>query len=608
MTIDDLLTGSAAYFFQRGARITKIAIRDLFSQVRDSVVQPGNILFRHERVAHAGATYSAICFSYKRTPAFVRSNTGVFDTVHGFLMIVEKDGFVAVIKAGLDLSNAFKGRYLKPVGRVRVERAVATAEAKFEQIALRNMSASKQSLRAKVLEAADLENAMPLASASRFVTKRFRVRRDDGHFAATPSTGRIAKRSDRSGYEVLIEWASDVIDQLGQDAGEVATFIRSFARSVELEHLAADIGPTHLAIDVPELIDRLLGDEPTIRLVVAADEGDIAVLDKTACEEVLRQIEESYPLRSDGAKVHVRDPGDQDDIGLLKVGKHRIALSKFAYANIGSIVVERLDVELGADAEAMSLRRYIDKQDLFLVLFSDPSLAYVNGELFRDEAILGGGDEFLRHIIGDAALIPADSEKGTPKAVDTQFTPNSVFRILVDSLTPDDNILVCDDLGDEWADFIGLCTDPRRPSISFYHAKHGALSLGASPFHVSVSQAEKNLGRLSLPSAAMAQKYAAWNTTYNGPNVATAIPRIARGGAIAAVEADVDTVRVAPELRKRMIIVTSSLSREAVAQTFAEIAAGDSPTAHFVQLYWLLTSYFSACAEVGAVGYVICKP
>jgi hypothetical protein len=149
---------------------------------------------------------------------------------------------------------------------------------------------------------------------------------------------------------------------------------------------------------------------------------------------------------------------------------------------------------------------------------------------------------------------------------------------------------------------------PRTPSISFYHAKHGPLSLGASPFHVSVSQAEKNLGRLPLPPAAMEQKYLAWDQTYNGPNVATAIPRIVRGGEIAAVAAHVDAVRTSPEVRKRMVIVTSSLSRGAVEAAFAQIAAGNAPSAHFVQLYWLLTSYFSACAEVGAVGYVICQP
>jgi hypothetical protein len=608
MRINDLLTGSSAYFFQRGKRITKEAVRDLFRQLRDGVAQAGPNLFRHERVALGGAFYSAICFSYKRIPSFVRPEAGVFDIVHGFLMLVEKDGFVAVIKAGLELPSGFKTRYLRGVGRGRVERAVATAEAKFEQLALRSMSASKLSLRAKVLEANDLENSMPVASASRFVTKRFRVRRDDGHFAATPSTGRITKRADRAGYEMLIEWAGEVIDQLGDDGGEVAPFIRNFARSVELDQIAQGVVPRFLAIDVPELTDRLFGDPPTIRFVSAAGGGEAVALDKAASETVLSVLDESFPLRAAGGKVHIRDAADSEGVGALRIGKSRVALAKLALAGADDILVERLDLEAGEDAEAKPLRRYIDNEDLFLILFSDPSLAYVNGELFRDEAMLEGGAEFLRHVIGHAALAQATSEKGQSQPADIQFRPNSVFRILVDNLAPDDDVLVCDDLGDEWADFVGLDTNPRTPSISFYHAKHGPLSLGASPFHVSVSQAEKNLGRLPLPPAAMEQKYLTWDQTYNGPNVATAIPRIVRGGDIAAVAAHVDAVRTSPEVRKRMVIVTSSLSRGAVEAAFAQIAAGNAPSAHFVQLYWLLTSYFSACAEVGAVGYVICQP
>ena len=29
---------------------------------------------------------------------------------------------------------------------------------------------------------------------------------------------------------------------------------------------------------------------------------------------------------------------------------------------------------------------------------------------------------------------------------------------------------------------------------------------------------------------------------------------------------------------------------------------------HFVQLYWILMGFFSACAEIGAIGYVVCQP
>jgi hypothetical protein len=606
MTIDDLLSGSTAYFYQRDRRITKLAIRELFWDLRESVTQPARDLFRHERVELGDAFFSAVCFSYKRAPAFIRPTAGIFDTVHGFLMIVEKANFIAVIKAGLELPSGFKTRFLKPAGRGRVESAVATVDAKFEQVALRGMSASKQALRAKTLEASDLENSMPMASASRFITKRFRVRRDDGHFAATPSTGRIAMRSDRAGYETLVQWAGDVIDQLGLEGTEVAPFIRNFARSVDLESLPVDTVPTYVAIDVPDLTDRLFGDMPSIRFVTIAGENVAVPLDKAETEAILSDLDNSFPLRMDTHGLHVRSANDLADVGALKLGKTRIALSALRLASMEGVLVESVDAN-GQDTREL-LRRYLDNEDLFLVLFSDPSLAYLNGEAFRDQAMLDGGAEFMRHILANPALASASSEKGTFDPAATQFSANSVFRILADHLAPEDDVLVCDDLGDEWADFIGLNTDQRRPSISFYHAKHGALSLGASPFHISVSQAEKNLGRLPLSPTAMAQKYEAWNATYNGPNVATSIQRIIRGGDIAAIAAHAEAVRTSPEVSKRMVIVTSSLSRAAVAAEFAAVAAGKSPSAHFVQLYWLLTSYFSACAEVGAVGYILCQP
>jgi len=81
-----------------------------------------------------------------------------------------------------------------------------------------------------------------------------------------------------------------------------------------------------------------------------------------------------------------------------------------------------------------------------------------------------------------------------------------------------------------------------------------------------------------------------------------------RGGPKADIEKRVARLRYSPEVVKRVSIVTSSLSKKAVENAFADIKNGKRPTAHFVQLYWLLTSFFSACPEVGAAGYVICQP
>src|SRR3546814_16589521 len=64
------------------------------------------------------------------------------------------------------------------------------------------------------------------------------------------------------------------------------------------------------------------------------------------------------------------------------------------------------------------------------------------------------------------------------------------------------------------SDFIGLSTDGSPNMVSFYHAKHGIRSLGASPFHEAVGQALKNLGRMTLAAEAMPAKYASWAGAY----------------------------------------------------------------------------------------------
>ena len=57
-----------------------------------------------------------------------------------------------------------------------------------------------------------------------------------------------------------------------------------------------------------------------------------------------------------------------------------------------------------------------------------------------------------------------------------------------------------------------------------------------------------------------------------------------------------------PNSRPKLAAVAETPAVSGIADIIADIKNGKRPTAHFVQLYWLLTSFFSACAEVGAAG------
>jgi hypothetical protein len=93
---------------------------------------------------------------------------------------------------------------------------------------------------------------------------------------------------------------------------------------------------------------------------------------------------------------------------------------------------------------------------------------------------------------------------------------------------------------------------------------------------------------------------------YTNHRVRTNISRTCRGTP-ADTQTAVEFCRNAPHTTKRVAIVTSSLSKAAVRQAFLDIAAGAPVDPYFVQLYWLLSSFFAACTEVGAFGCVICQ-
>jgi len=132
--------------------------------------------------------------------------------------------------------------------------------------------------------------------------------------------------------------------------------------------------------------------------------------------------------------------------------------------------------------------------------------------------------------------------------------------------------------------------------------------LSASAFHDAVGQGIKNLGRLNLAGDVMAVKYEGWDTIYRNDGAMTAIARYIRGGARDEVEVNIGQVVGAPDVVRRVFIVTSSLSRTDVANGFAQAADGNPLRPNFVQLYWILMGFFSACAEIGAVGCVVCQP
>ena len=423
--------------------------------------------------------------------------------------------------------------------------------------------------------------------------------------SSTPNTGHISVRSERAGHEVLVRWALAVTTMLDDRTGALSTFIAGFARPIDLASIPAKVLPTYVAVDVPELTEQLLEAPPSIRLL-RARQGGVDVLTNNEVKMVLAALEREFAVKKETGKLRVIDEATNRNVAFLNIGKTRISLRDLELPEIDGIFVESTQHAAGQDDASIPLNRYIDRNNLFTVLFKEISIVYLDGSLFRDGTLRDGSQICLSYIRADASLNNVVDEKGTFTAGHRSFDDNSVFGAIVSHIAHEDDVLVCDDLGDEWADFIGANGTSRPKSVSFYHAKHGDVSLGASHLHIEVSQAMKNLGRMNFSTTDLTSKMASWTTSYNNDNVQTAIPRIAKGDR-ATAQAIMADAQASPDAIRRVFIVTSSLSRRQLEVEFDRIRGGGVPKPHFVQLYWLMITFFSACNEVGAYPYIICR-
>ena len=603
--IHDLATAKTASFFVVKKRLSDNAIVALFVRLRANYNVSAHNIFKHTREVQGTARWSAICFTYEAPPSFLAPATDVRETLCGYLLLVEYQGHAAVFSSRIGLPASFKTRFFSPVPVERVEGAIAKGDAIFQRMRMRNMSVSQFAMRNKTLEAPNLATVVGPSGSRRYAPQTYTVTMNGRLSTATPSTGRIATRSERVGIDELIDFAEDVVDAVRADPVDVSAFIRSFARPVSLADALASSEPITMAIDTSALVDAVTGAEATIRLMRAGDNP--VEITSAELNALIAQLD--LPLEiGGGARVRkARVPGTDVEAASIALNKSRISLRSLQLLPAADVEVESLNMPIGQDPERRTLQRYLDDTNALIVLFDDFQLAYIDGQVFRDEGMQGGGAAFLRYLHPNAALAAVTSEKGNFAVAQVSFEATSTFGAIVDHVAAADTILICDDLGDEWADFIGLREDGGVTHVSFYHAKHGDLSLGASPFHVAVSQAIKNLANMSFPEDRVAQKVLGWGDTYNAPGHATQIPRTIRSNAPDLLEA-VTRARTAPEALRRATIVTSSLSKQAVEEAFADIQNGQRPSPSFVQLYWLLQSFFSACTEVGAVGSIVCRP
>lgn len=212
--IEDLAVAKAATFFKTRKNLSDKAVESVFRTLRTTYGVKAHNIFKHTREVLGNARWSAICFLFEKPPAFLDSTSGVRETLCGYLLLVEYEKHIAVFSSRIGLPAVFKSTHFAPVPISRVEGAIATENAVFHKMRMRNMSVSQYVMRNKTLEAPNLANVVGPAGSRRYAPQTYSVTTAGVQSTATPSTGRIGVRSDRVGQPELVEFATGVIDAL----------------------------------------------------------------------------------------------------------------------------------------------------------------------------------------------------------------------------------------------------------------------------------------------------------------------------------------------------------------------------------------------------------
>ena len=580
-TIAELSVPKAARFLRMPKTLTKTAVTTVFDQVLKQ--SDAHRVMQDVRTSRGdganGFVYSFLCFRTTPPAPFLVPSV-LTEVRYGFVLLIERDGYLAVFNRGAKGLDEAVEKKSRPVDRTRLTHLYSDT-ARYQKLATRRMTISKQELRGASYEADDLEMALVPATAARSILQTIRMETQEyGTVGVTPGTGRVRASAAKADIDELVAFVDQTI--AGFKASTMySAFLSAFPEPVELDGLPEDVRPVGLLFDLSTVYERL-HDPLSPHAVVAA--GTLPsvdhLLETISPVLTLREADQQWDVVTESGEV----------LAILKRLKNSYSV-RFHFAREYEI----------ADAEGVvePLTLWLRRHSAFSVTFTSPEYFYSSGKLYRIAGFEQEVAQVRRFLEPHVALDTATSEKGSaypPTA--TSFSLDSIFGIVESSVAANDEYLWCCDLGDEWADYIGV--GPGR--ITFYHCKHGAPTTGASDFQIVVAQAQKNLSRVKFRHQEVQQKLqqaeqrAYWGTTR--------IPLLARDvDGWVGLEHDFEEALANPNTVWRVALVLTALSLK----RFDEATAQATPAPYFVQLVWLLSAFASSCRERDAQPVIFCR-
>jgi hypothetical protein len=272
---------------------------------------------------------------------------------------------------------------------------------------------------------------------------------------------------------------------------------------------------------------------------------------------------------------------------------------------------------------ARSLISYLNDEQAFRVVPADTkNYTVYTGRLFCKPRLPlrgakgGASVDLLGLFRGLEALDHVDSEKGGEgSATGSRWDPNSLFNLIDElgrgtDLEPElagVDLLVCDDMNTETADFLALDRLGQRVIVMHLKAFTSSKMISASSLHEVSSQALKNLGYLQPYAVGDPDNVGRWRGAWNGGRIGRVDRRIRRGSATTGKQAWTEfreALRDPNTSREVWLILGKGPSRG----TLVTACAKANPQAELIQMLYSLQSTWTSVSSLGARLRVLSRP
>lgn len=596
-------TNEGAYFFRIGEKIQRNDIENLFKSVRDSATEFNlcTKIIREPVVIKSGKTVqcSLLVFKDSFIPDFIRevakdstiNKNQIHEELLCYLLLIEIDEYIVLFSRHAKGQTDFKKKLFHVPGK-ELAGALLSMSSVFIQMRVGSMNMNPGALRNKSYEGDDLMNSMPMFDSRHSIVKATRINTDEGMVTISLSTSRISKIGETKKFiSELCDWADRVVDGVEHPFDISTTLLGQFSAPIKWEeYFKQNLIPDFILFDWHELTNGL-------------ESGQRKIIYKQNKDSEAKDLSDTfmYNLQKRFSNCHKLIPADDDKHFVCDEsgGMVEINVLKRGLSLSGKKFLKKLYVTDGMTE--VNLVSYIHQNKCYFVGFNDISYIYFGNELHKDGNIGNTMQAVLSIFEGVPDMINATDEKGSVTHESNDFDKNSVFKVVEKYYSNSGAThIICDDLGNEWADHIVLTPD----KISFVHSKADKRTgLSASIFQVVIAQATKNIGnirRLDIDG-----KVSGWRKKkYSDSNI-----DYCRKGDLDTFSGRYKQAQLSPNTVREVCLAVNFIKKSELEEACkAIINTGQHKKKNYViQLIWLINAFISTCRDAGLQARILCK-